>query len=309
MKFTVRVPATSANMGPGFDCLGIAWDIYADFRFHSRGRADLPIKKLPIYKSHEDLPHKIDRKNLVLKSYWHYGELMGIPLIDMGVYIDSNIPSTRGLGSSAACIVAGAMAARQVGLLLSEPSDRNIFTDASILKAAAILEGHPDNVAPALYGGLQLSRMEEENINAIQLRVKKDLPFFVLIPDYSMSTAKSRGDLPDKLDRNDAVFNLASLGFLIEGLRTGKEKYLKQGFRDRIHENYRKLAMKDFPQIKKIAMKNGALAIVLSGSGSSILCISYKNRQDNFEAGVKKELPANWSIRPVKVDYRGAHIL
>lgn len=307
MQFTVQVPATSANMGPGFDCLGMAWDLYARFVFHTR--EDGAVEQLSRYRHMSEVARASDRHNIVLKAYWAYAEAMRLALPDVGVFIDSDIPSTRGLGSSAACIVAGCEAARHIARSLAKPQDRARFTDASILRVATSVEGHPDNVAPALYGGLQLSRVVSARVNAIPLQVAPELRFFVLIPDVVMSTKSSRGVLKDTVSRHDAVYNLSSLGFLIEGLRTGRPRLLRLGLSDRLHEPKRRPLIPDIQKMEALVAQSGAIGMVLSGSGSTLLVVSRHPQDAAVESAIAQGLPDRWQMRRVQPERTGAMLL
>ena len=304
MKFTVRVPATSANLGPGFDCLGLAWTIYAHFTFHVRGNGDPMVS--PRYATAAEAGHVMSRKNLVLDGYWTYAEAMHVALPDVGVFIESDIPSTRGMGSSATCIVAGAEAARYLARLL-EPKERGgRFTDASILQVVTKVEGHPDNVAPALYGGLQLSKSQRRSVFSTQLPVSEELAFHLCIPDFSTSTQKSRGELAESVPRSDAVANLASVGFLLQGLRTGNRRVLRMGLEDRLHEPVRRRHIPGFSEVERIARKAGAIGVVISGSGPTLLVFTMAKEADRTGEALFEGLPSGWALRTPQIDTEGA---
>lgn len=305
MAFTIRVPATSANIGPGFDCLGIAWNIYARFTFHFRDKADG--QPLRCYQSAEEAGYSLG-SNLVLDAYWAYGKATKVALPDIGVYIASAIPSTRGLGSSAACIVAGAEAARAVARTISPKSKAGGFSDSSILQVATQVEGHPDNVAPALYGGLQIAKTERGTVRACACPVSERLAFYVLIPDFSSSTKKARTLLPEKVPRADAVANLASLGFLFSGLRTGDRHKLRVGLTDRLHEPYRRPQIPGFLEIEKKAREAGAIGTVISGAGSTLLCVAETEKTEALDSAFAQGLPQGWEARRVYMDKDGASI-
>lgn len=305
MSFTVRVPATSANLGPGFDCLGIAWNIYARFTFHLRGEGNLD--SLPRYHSGQEAGYA-SGTNLVLDAYWAYGKALKVALPDTGVYIASDIPSTRGLGSSAACIVAGAEAARFLARALTPKEQAGGFSDSSILQVATEVEGHPDNVAPALYGGLQISKKEGGTVRACSCPVSGRLAFYVLIPNFSSSTKKARTLLPEAVSRADAVANLASLGFLLSGLRTGEGRVLRSGLADRLHEPYRRKHIPGFSELEKIARDVGALGVVISGAGSTLLCFAEAQKTEALDAAFARDLPEGWEVRRVRMDTEGAYI-
>ncbi len=306
MPFTIRVPATSANLGSGFDCAGIAWNLYANYMFHLRQSDDNPAQA-PVFSNAAAAGHHYGR-NLVLDAYWRYAEMLGIALPRISVYIASDIPSTRGLGSSAACIVAGAEAARFMARRLTPPMRGGRFTDASILRVATEVEGHPDNVAPALYGGLQISRFIDGRVKACSCPLSEHLRFHVLIPDFASSTEKSRAGLPETVSRKDAVFNLSSFGFLLEGLRTGDAKLLQIGLKDRLHEPYRRPQIVQFEAWEKKAVAAGAAGLVISGAGSTLLCVSLAEAESRVEVALNEDVPKGWKVRAVRPDFVGATI-
>lgn len=305
MSLTVRVPATSANLGPGFDCLGIAWNIYARFTFHFRGEGTL--ESMPRFRSGQQAGYA-SGTNLVLDAYWAYGKALKMALPDVGVYISSDIPSTRGLGSSAACIVAGAEAARFIARAITPKEQAGGFSDSSILQVATAVEGHPDNVAPALYGGLQISKSEGRTVRACSCPVSDRLAFYVLIPNFSSSTKKARTLLPEDVSRADAVTNLASLGFLLSGLRTGDGRALRAGLTDRLHEPYRRVQIPGFSELEKLARHAGALGVVISGAGSTLLCFAEEKQTEALDAAFAHGLPQGWEARRVMMDKVGAYI-
>ncbi|MDD7592840.1 MAG: homoserine kinase [Peptoniphilaceae bacterium] len=308
MQFTVRAPATSANLGPGFDCLGIAWNLYGRFVFHTREEAD-DVRALARYRHMAEVSRPADRNNMVLQAYWAYAEALNIALPDVGVFIDSDIPSTRGLGSSAACIVAGCTAARHLARMIDGGKSKGRLTDASVLRVATAVEGHPDNVAPALYGGLQLSQLEKGRVNAVPLHVAESLRFFVMIPDVVMSTKSSRGVLKDTVQRGDAVHNLSALGFLLEGLRTGKQRLIRLGLSDRLHEPQRRPLIPDIHRIEALVETSGATGMVLSGSGSTLLVFSHQQQDAEVERILSSGLPDKWQLKRVMPDFSGAMVM
>lgn len=305
MSLMVRVPATSANLGPGFDCLGMAWNLYARFTFHLHGKGNLD--RLPRYFSAHEAGYA-PGSNLALDAYWAYSRALKVALPDVGVYIASDIPSTRGLGSSAACIVAGAEAARTIARHITPKAQAGGFSDSSILQVATQVEGHPDNVAPALYGGLQMAKTDRGITRACSCPVSDRLAFHVLIPDFSSSTKKARTLLPEQVSRADAVSNLASLGFLLSGLRTGDVRQLRQGLMDRLHEPYRKGQIPGFAKLESMARKAGAIGLVISGAGSSLLCFSVADKAEVVESAFAQALPTGWTVRRVYLDKQGAYV-
>ena len=319
-SWKIFVPATTANLGPGFDCLGLALGLYDHFTFFP---AEGPLESAPLYGSKEESPYA-PKGNLVIDSYWAYGKREGIKLPAVKVKIGGDIPSTRGLGSSAACSVAGVLAAAIYSGSLGSFQDLENKLDSSglyypmqgkekaldsIVEACVFMEGHPDNAIPALFGGLNQSSCQEERTLYSRLPLSKDLRFLLLIPDFMVSTEEARSILPKEIDRVKACQNIGFLAFLLEGLRTGDAQFLSLGLHDHLHEPYRKKLIPGFDDIQKRAVQAGACGCVISGAGSSILAIlnaDSPSTEDFFKAF--GPLPKGWKALDLKVDEKGPKI-
>lgn len=278
----IRVPATTANLGPGFDVLGMGLGLYNTF-FFERDDSQMP-----------------DENNMVYRAYKYTFQSMGKEPFPVRIRIEDEIPISRGLGSSAACIVAGIMGANA---MLEHPLDRN-----DVLKLATQMEGHPDNVAPAIFGGLMISVMDEDGIVTNRLELDEELKFIALVPDIKLSTAEARRVLPKEIPFKDAVYNIGRASLLISALATGKEELIGDGLKDCLHQPYRGRLIPDYEKITEISMANGALGCYISGAGSTIMCIA-KNGADAFIAKMGKTLasfPNNWRVMPLKADNLGA---
>ncbi|MCI6157195.1 MAG: homoserine kinase [Peptoniphilaceae bacterium] len=301
-QIVIRVPATSANLGPGFDCLGVALSCYMDVTFRWK-YMDAVAK----FKQ-----HAFDKSNLPLEAYREYGRKMGEKLPPVSVSIHSHIPTTRGLGSSAACVVAGAAAAayavqRKRGVPPQEVDIQSKELRQGILQAAACLEGHPDNAAPAVYGGLCLSAMDGDQIYYEKLSLSKKVKFATIIPSEKLSTKMSRSVLPQSIPRADAVRNLSYLGFLLSGFSTGDANQLRYGLQDCIHQPYRRSLIPEYELIQKAAKKWGACGLVISGAGSTMLAVLTEEEKD-FVKKMRSLIPGRWEVRSLSVDTRGARI-
>lgn len=297
----IKVPATSANLGPGFDCLGLALNLYANFT--------LGLLKNNDVKKYRHNPEGNKKTNLAIDCYWLYAEMNEVDLPRPSIHVESEIPSTRGLGSSAAFAVAGAiMAALAAGDLILK-GDRIFYPSLTayvsnklsrvmdrILNVASTFEGHPDNAAPALWGGLVASRTIDGDIFHTKLPISRRLKFVILVPNFKMRTADARRVLPEVVDRKDASANLAYQAFLLEGLRTGRADLIFHGMNDKLHQPYRFPLIASSSEIVNMAKKAGALACAISGAGPSIMCILEKSSDlDKFYNGMSK-LPKNWTI-------------
>ena len=251
----IRVPATSANLGPGFDCLGLALDIWNEVSFEE---ADETIYRVT-GEGEEKLNHR--PKNLLTESFKRVYEICGKPLNGINIQAHNNILHSSGLGSSAAAIVAGIYGANE---LLGRPMDTN-----ALLKLAAEIEGHPDNVTASLLGGLVVSATTDHEIIARRYEVPA-LTIVIVKPDVRWQTHTARSVLPKSVSRADAIFNIGRTALVIDALRNGDLDLLQKAMVDRIHQSYR---LKHIPAgiaAYKTARQFGAVA--LSGAGPSIIC-------------------------------------
>ena len=299
MKVSVKVPASSANIGPGFDCLGIALPIYNTITLEE---TVIPGTGIEINVMSEDesvdeialenVPK--DENNIVYKAVELLYNSIGQVPSELKINIQSQIPIARGLGSSSSVIVGGLLAANK---LLGNPAD-----ETAILAIATEVEGHPDNVAPALLGGFVLSNKEEDGtVTYSKLNWPQEWDITVCIPDFELSTNISRSVLPKEVPMQDAVFNAKHLGMLIQAVNTCDPKLMKQALQDRLHQPYRE---KLVPGMKEIidTLKNedGVLGCVLSGAGPSMLVISHKYDVDKIKSIVKDI----WDKQNIKADVK-----
>ena len=258
-KVTVRAPATSANMGPGFDCLGIALDIWnvitvevgADgFNIFGQGEDDLPR----------------DRSNMVWQSIARVFRESGRSMPPMSLTCHNDIPTARGLGSSSAALVGGLMAGNE---LCGRP-----FSQAELLRIAAEIEGHPDNVAPALFGGMQIAVYEDDRVISASVPVPPDLSAVLYIPSLPMPTEEARGLLASEVPRSDAVFNIGRAALLVRAMACGDLERLDIATQDRLHQPARQTIFFPMKNIIRAALGAGALGAFLSGAGSTILALA-----------------------------------
>ncbi|HOB34287.1 MAG TPA: homoserine kinase [Bacillota bacterium] len=253
----LAVPATAANLGPGYDCLGLALALYNYLELEPARRWQLVIRG----EGAEGLPR--DESNLVWQSMEHLWRQTGTPVPCVKLTLVNGIPLGRGLGSSAAAIVGGLSLANH---WLDKPLDKE-----ELLQLAAELEGHPDNVAPALLGGLCLSVTEAGRTIALNWDLPPHLRLAVCIPDFSLSTQAARAVLPRTVAHADAVFNLSRTALLLAALAQKRLDLLGTAARDRLHQEYRKDLTPGFDAVVTAAVEAGALACTLSGAGPSLL--------------------------------------
>lgn len=261
----VRVPASSANVGPGYDSFGIALTLYNSIRVSETDKG-LYIKNI---NAPEYIP--INSNNLVYRAVIRAFDEVGYSPRGLKISQKSQIPMTRGLGSSSACIVGGLVA----GNILSGRQ----LTSQRIFELANELEGHPDNVAPALFGGFCVSCIDDGKLLRQTIRLKNDIKFVAMVPKYYVGTRKSRNLIPEKIKTVDASFNLSHAASLALSFATGDYKNLSVYCKDKIHQQYRKTVVDDLDDIIEKSVECGALAAYLSGSGPTVIAII--NGDDN----------------------------
>lgn len=256
----VKVPATTANMGPGYDVLGMALSQYSTFQCQEDDKISLSIKGL----ESEKLVNQDHEANLVVRSMNHLFKYVDKYPKGYKLEIINDIPLARGMGSSASAIVGGLLVANYlVGANLDQDE---------ILKLATQIEGHPDNVAPALMGNIVLStKAPDDQVIYHSIQPFDDLTCVLFIPDYEVSTSMSRAVLPQSISMADAVHTSGHLSLMLAGFMTGNKNLIGQTMVDRLHEPYRKALIKNFDDFKASALEAGAFAFSLSGSGSTII--------------------------------------
>jgi homoserine kinase len=266
-RVTVEVPATSANLGAGYDCLGVALGLVnrveVEVRGWSRGEIELTVDGEGV----GELP--ADRTNrCVLGIEAALREVRGeIPEgVGWRIEMHNEIPLARGLGSSAAATVAGLVAGNS---LLGEP-----LTSADLLRLATAIEGHPDNAAAAILGGFTVCAMTDDGIESMRFDAPRDLRAVLFIPEVRLATDDMRAALPAKVPLEDAVANLSRVAIGVAGLAMGRFDLLRVLTVDRLHEQYRAKAYPQLTQLISEARRAGAIGACLSGAGSTILAFS-----------------------------------
>jgi homoserine kinase len=297
-KVVVEVPATTANLGPGFDTLGMALTIHDSL---TATVVDTPGIRVDVHGVGEgEVP--TDETNLIARSMAHAFASKKIPV--PGVHLEAHnvIPHGRGLGSSGAAIVSGVMAAK--GLLEGIVE----FSASELLALATDMEGHPDNIAPSLFGGLTIAWMTEEGPKHKKLSVHRGVSLVVAVPeDASMSTQLARSLQPETVPHQDAIFNLSRSALLIAALIQSPE-LLFEATEDRLHQNYRASAMKDTDELLQKLRSQGYPAVV-SGAGPSVLvlCPDPGQRLDIAQV-VEAHGGGKWTSHMLTVDERGATV-
>lgn len=266
MRIRVKAPASSANMGSGFDSLGIALGLYNTIEINDI--EDGIVIRGPFKNSVQT----DNSKNLIYRAMNVVFENCGYKPNGLEIVQTSNIPSSRGLGSSSACIICGMLGANAVA---GRP-----FAYDEILNFACELEGHPDNVTPSLYGGFCTSVYENGKVYYTSTKLIGGFHFVAIMPNFLVSTKKSRLTLPDVYSKEDTVYNISRASMLTSALITGKNDLIKIACQDRIHQNYRKDAVTDMDKIFDAAYGFGAIGVYLSGSGPTIMAIIDDNNPD-----------------------------
>lgn len=292
---SVQVPATSANLGPGFDTLGLALALYDHLDVSVR---DEPGASVEVHGVGEgEVP--TDASNLVVRAIAHTFAAYGQELPGLNLVAHNVIPHGRGLGSSGAAIVSGILAAK--GLL-----EGIVDIDADALLALATeLEGHPDNVAPALFGGLTIAWMTPEGPRHKKLMVHRGVKPLVFVPEHVMSTALARSLQPESVPHEDAVFNVSRSALLIAALIQSPELLLA-ATEDKLHQSYRAAAMPETNRLLTLLREQGFAAVV-SGAGPSILVLASDPGQRLVAADLvaaRSETP--WRALMLAVDFKGA---
>ncbi|WP_086150771.1 homoserine kinase [Cellulosimicrobium sp. KWT-B] len=294
----VRVPATSANLGPGFDALGLALALHDVLDVRALASDDVVVDVEG--EGAGEVPG--DESHLVVRALRAALDVAGAPQTGLHLTCVNRVPHGRGLGSSAAAVVAGIVAARA---LVADPS---VLDDDVALGLATAIEGHPDNAAPALLGGATVaweSGTPGAGARAVRLDVHPDLRATVLVPSARLATSRARGVLPAQVPHADAAFNAGRSALLVEAL-TRRPDLLLDATDDRLHQGYRAGVMPTTSELVR-ALRGRGLAATVSGAGPTVLVLSAAERLDEV-AGVADELvggSADWSVRRLDVDTRG----
>ncbi len=300
MKVTVRVPATTANLGPGFDCMGLALPIYNEVTVEETviPGSGVEINIIQDVETYDTLSIPKDENNIVYKAIELLYNFVGQTATDMKITIKTDIPVTRGLGSSASVIVGGLVAANE---LLGRPAD-----DAVLLSIASEVEGHPDNVTPAMFGGFCLASMEDDgSVYFSKIAWPKNWKLTVLIPDYELDTKIARSVLPENITVQDAAFNIRKASMIIDAVYREDFDFMKKSLEDKLHQPYRQNLIKGFKELTELLEnKDDILGCVISGAGPTILVIS---KDDGFEK-VKNEVNQIFTDLNVKCDIRTLNI-
>jgi len=290
----IVVPATSGNIGPGFDCLGVALTLYNSFRFTRAEQVLISAEGVGAERIAQN------KQNLVYQSFQRCWQFLGRDKIPLAIHIEMQVPPSRGLGSSATAIAAGVYAAN---VFAGEP-----LTPLELVAIATEIEGHPDNVAPALLGGCRLIAGSE----ICEIPWHESIGVVVVIPEFELSTAKARQVLPSQISMADAVFNCAHLGLLTQALATGSREWLIEALQDKLHQPYRTPLIPALATVRETAMQAGAYGLVISGAGPSLLAIAPQEQttsvgQAMHQAWLSAGINSQWQT--LSIDRQGTQSL
>lgn len=287
---TITVPGTTANLGVGFDCLGAALTIYNHFKFSLLTESAAPLKIVATGRDAERV--STDATNLAYRAFVKLYDHLGKTPPPIALEIKLGVPLARGLGSSATAIVGGLLGANHLA--------GNPLTPSEVMDLAIALEGHPDNVVPALLGNCQLSVSTADQWQICPLDWHLDLIPIVAIPNFELSTEEARAVLPAELSRADAIFNISRMGLLIAGLASNRADWLKVALADRLHQPYRFPLIRGCEAVREAALSAGAYGVVISGAGPTLLALADRTRSDAVAAAMETA----WETQGIKVEAR-----
>ncbi|MGP1375314.1 MAG: homoserine kinase [Almyronema sp.] len=297
---TVTVPATTANIGPGFDCLGAALSLYNRFHFslHDGDRFEIRAKGLAAERV------STGPDNLAYQSFLRLFQQIEQAAPPIRIEIDLAVPLARGLGSSSTAIVGGLLGANAIA---GSP-----LQQSELMALAIAIEGHPDNVVPALLGGCCLATTDSRERWVIcDIPWHESIQVVVAVPDFQLSTATARQVLPDSYPKADAIFNTAHLGLLLRGLETAEPDWLAAAMSDRIHQPYRQALIPGYDDVYQAAIAAGAHGLVISGAGPTLLALTAADSANS----VAQSMTQAWANSKVKaiahilaIDFEGAKV-
>ena len=291
---TVKVPATSANVGAGFDALGLALSLHNTVTMEEWDKLDIMASDGSLVPT--------GTSNLIYRSAKAVYEQLGKPIKGLRIRQENPIPMARGLGSSSACIVAGILGANA---LLGNP-----LTKRQMLTLATSIEGHPDNVAPAMLGGFVSSVFDEGQVFTARKEINEELAFAAFIPNFKLLTEKARAALPKTVDRRDAVYNLSRAALATAAFCDGDYELLRVATKDALHQQYRLPLIPGGERVFEIAWDLGAYAVYISGAGPTIMAVVHRDNCEFFEKAEEAllEQPETmaFSLRRMLADNTGA---
>lgn len=291
----VKVPATTANMGPGFDCIGMALTMY-NIVYAEEIASGLEII---VQDGNPNIP--TDKQNLIYQTICYFYDNIGEKVPGIRIIQQDSIPHTRGLGSSAACIVAG--------LHIANAMSKSFFSKEELVQMAAKIEGHPDNTTPAILGGMTIGAMNGQEMKHVKIRVADKLHFAVMIPDFTLSTERARKALPRQVSLQDAIFNVSRAALLVASMQSGDIDNLDLATEDCLHQPYRASLIPHMDEILERTKQYGAKGAFLSGAGPTLLAIiknvvDFRREMVTYLGGLKE----TWQVQMLQADNEGAKV-
>jgi len=287
--FKVTLPCSSANIGPGFDCLAIAFNLHNTFSFEETDKNE--------FVGFQD--RHSDESNLVYKSFKWALERLHKPAKKVRISFSGQIPSAHGLGSSSTCVVAGVVAAFELSNME--------WTKNEVAYLATLFEGHSDNVAASIYGGFTSSVVFQEDLIVKNFPVDSGYKFFAMIPDFELSTKLSREAVPKTTLLINAKRNLANMAMLLKAFETADSRLLSVASGDYLHQPYRGMLIDGYFQIYQEAVSTGADAVFLSGAGPTMIAVAKTDVKKTLESICSKQ-SSKWGVKELKVDYNGIKV-
>lgn len=293
----IQIPATSANLGSGFDSLGVALTMY--------NQVLMEVSDETIITSKDDVKVPTDKSNLIYWSADYLYKECGKVLPGLTIIQENNIPMTRGLGSSSACIVAGLVGANR---FLGNPLSKK-----DLVNMASKIEGHPDNTTPAIMGGLVTSAVDGGKVYSVSVPVAKNIRFAVFIPPFELSTEYARSVLPDTYTKEQAIFNLSRSSLMTSSLFSGSLENLRVAVQDELHQPYRKPLIKGANTVFRISYELGSYGTYISGAGPTIIAIIDEKQASDFENhainALEEKGRSGWKFILLGADSEGAKII
>lgn len=293
----IQVPATSANLGSGFDSLGIALTLYNQVWMEESDTINISSK--------DNIKIPTDENNLIYWAAKLLYEQCGRKLPGLKIIQQNDIPMARGLGSSSACIVSGILGANR---LLGNP-----LSQQDLINLAAKIEGHPDNTTPAILGGLVASAMEGERVYSVSVPVSEKICFALFIPPFELKTEKARSVLPQEYSRSDAVYNLSRSALMTATLFSGKTENLRVAVQDKLHQPYRCGLIQNYDQVFRLSYELGSLGTYVSGAGPTIIAMLDADHTENFVQYANSHLEekgiTGWKVEIRNANSNGAEIV
>jgi homoserine kinase len=292
----VRVPGSTANLGSGFDCIGMALQLYTTIKMKKASHTVIHMKGPNL----QGVP--VDKSNLIYKVANLLFEKANLPSPDLEIEIESEIPLTRGLGSSAAAIIGGMVAAN---VIAGEP-----FNNEELYQFATELEGHPDNVGASLFGGIVIALWDKAQVSYIRVLPPEGLTTVMAIPDFELSTKLARDILPTSYSREDTVHAISHSSLLAAALVSGNTSVLYTAMNDRIHQPYRMSLIPGMEELLTNSKDYGALGVALSGAGPAVIALTDKDdkKLKNYMQRVLLEHGISSSVSTLMPDSEGIKV-